>query len=607
MRVGERRRVVEHRSRHRRAVSRRSRPYPEAMPRLRVAAAQLDLVVGDLDGNVDRILDAYEQAEAAGCDLVAFPELAITGYPPEDLLLRPAFVAAGRRGAREGRGAHRPRAPRSSASPRPAATCYNAAAVCAHGRVHGVYRKHLLPNYAVFDEQRYFTPSTDRRPAVRRRRRAGRRLDLRGRLEPDRPDPRAGGGRRRARRQHQRVAVLRGPAPRARDDARDAGRRRVGADRLREPRRRPGRARLRRRVDACSTRAATSSPGRKQFAEDLLVVDLDVRPDVPQAPARSARPGARARRCPRSRSARRTLGRARRSRRGSSRCSRRCTRSTRRSCSAPATTSRKNGFTDVLIGALGRHRLVARRRDRRRRARRRARRRRADAVALLERGQRHRRRGARREPRASARSRSRSSRPTRAFLDMLAPSRSTAPSRAWPRRTSRPASAATILMTISNKFGWMVLTTGNKSEMATGYATLYGDMAGGFAVIKDVPKMLVYALCRDRNERAGRDAHPRAVHREAAERRAAARPEGHRLAARRTTCSTRSSRATSRTTCSIAELEAAGYDPEHRCAGSRGWSTATSTSAARRRRACGCRRRRSARTGGCPITNRWPG
>ena len=58
-----------------------------------------------------------------------------------------------------------------------------------------------------------------------------------------------------------------------------------------------------------------------------------------------------------------------------------------------------------------------------------------------------------------------------------------------------------VLMTISNKFGWMVLTTGNKSEMAMGYATLYGDMAGGFAVLKDVPKTLVYRLCRWRNQR----------------------------------------------------------------------------------------------------------
>jgi NAD+ synthase (glutamine-hydrolysing) len=68
-----------------------------------------------------------------------------------------------------------------------------------------------------------------------------------------------------------------------------------------------------------------------------------------------------------------------------------------------------------------------------------------------------------------------------------------------------------VLMTISNKFGWMVLTTGNKSEMATGYATLYGDMAGGYAVIKDVPKTLVFDLCRDRNARAGRELIPQAV------------------------------------------------------------------------------------------------
>ena len=67
------------------------------------------------------------------------------------------------------------------------------------------------------------------------------------------------------------------------------------------------------------------------------------------------------------------------------------------------------------------------------------------------------------------------------------------------------------LMTISNKFGWMVLTTGNKSEMATGYATLYGDMAGGFAVIKDVEKTLVWALCRDLNARAGRELVPQVV------------------------------------------------------------------------------------------------
>ncbi|MFM8237419.1 MAG: nitrilase-related carbon-nitrogen hydrolase, partial [Actinomycetota bacterium] len=64
------------------------------MSRLRVAAAQIDVVVGDLDGNERRILDAYARAAEAGCDLVVFPELTVTGYPPEDLLLRRAFVDA---------------------------------------------------------------------------------------------------------------------------------------------------------------------------------------------------------------------------------------------------------------------------------------------------------------------------------------------------------------------------------------------------------------------------------------------------------------------------------------------------------------------------------
>ena len=68
-----------------------------------------------------------------------------------------------------------------------------------------------------------------------------------------------------------------------------------------------------------------------------------------------------------------------------------------------------------------------------------------------------------------------------------------------------------ILMALSNKFGWLVLTTGNKSEMATGYSTLYGDMAGGFAVIKDVPKTLVYEVARYRNTWAPRPLIPQAV------------------------------------------------------------------------------------------------
>ena len=129
------------------------------MARLRIAACQLDTVVGDLEGNVDRVLAALEQAEDAGADVAVFPELAVTGYPPEDLLLKPGFVednlqALGKLAARTGRCAavvgfvDRDR------------DLYNAAAVCARGTVQGTYHKRLLPNYAVFDEQRYFSAGT---------------------------------------------------------------------------------------------------------------------------------------------------------------------------------------------------------------------------------------------------------------------------------------------------------------------------------------------------------------------------------------------------------------------------------------------------------------
>ena len=131
---------------------------------LRVALAQLNPTVGDLDGNVAKIVDAYDQAEAAGCDIVAFPELAITGYPPEDLVLKPGFVADNLEALAQARRAHRVAAPRSSASSTPDRDLYNAAAVCANGEVVGTYRKRLLPNYAVFDEARYFTPGDETDP-----------------------------------------------------------------------------------------------------------------------------------------------------------------------------------------------------------------------------------------------------------------------------------------------------------------------------------------------------------------------------------------------------------------------------------------------------------
>ena len=131
------------------------------MPRIRVAACQLNTVVGDLDGNLSRILSALEVAESRGCDLAVFPELAITGYPPEDLLLKPGFVADNQ-AALQKLAARTGRCAAVVGFVDSGRDLFNAAAVCADGTVKGVYRKRLLPNYGVFDEQRYFVPSPDK-------------------------------------------------------------------------------------------------------------------------------------------------------------------------------------------------------------------------------------------------------------------------------------------------------------------------------------------------------------------------------------------------------------------------------------------------------------
>ena len=122
---------------------------------MRLALAQLNAVVGDLAGNRALIVDAIRDARAAGADLVLFPELAVTGYPPEDLLLRPGFVKAARASLEEITAATEgitalvgcPLFDRDLA---------NACAVLGNGALRGVYRKHFLPNYGVFDEHRYF-------------------------------------------------------------------------------------------------------------------------------------------------------------------------------------------------------------------------------------------------------------------------------------------------------------------------------------------------------------------------------------------------------------------------------------------------------------------
>ena len=358
-------------------------------------AGQLNTVVGDLDGNVER--DPRRPARRPrrpAADLAVFPELAITGYPPEDLLLKPGFVADNRAAldkvaARTGRCAAV--VGFVDAEPRPLQ------------RRRGVRRRRgrsASTASACCRTTRCSTSSATSRRAPSRSSciviggRAGRRVDLRGRVEPDRPDRRAGRRRRRAGRQPQRLAVLRGPAGRARADAGHPGRGRVmcpivyvnqvggqdelvfdGASLVFDA---DGElvARAPQFVEEVSSSTSTSSPSiRKRL--------LDPRGWL------------RRRRCCAGRVSRRRRRPTSLARPSSPRCSTATRRSTRRSCSAPATTSRKNGFTDVVIGLSGGidSSLVARHRRRRPRARARARRarcRRATRATALD----HRRRGA---------------------------------------------------------------------------------------------------------------------------------------------------------------------------------------------------------------------
>jgi NAD+ synthase (glutamine-hydrolysing) len=475
------------------------------VPRLRVAAAQINTVVGDLDGNVGRIVAAYDRAEAAGADVVVFPELTVSGYPPEDLLLRPAFVAqAG--DALDKFAARTGRAAAVVGFPQAGRDLHNAAAVCAQGRVHGVYRKQLLPNYAVFDEQRYFTPGS-----------AAEALYVIGGVKvgvsicedawsPDGP-------------------ILAQAA--------------AGAEVIVNLNASPYyAARLLERETMLATRAADASvpivyanlvggqdelvfdgaslvfdeqghlvARAKQFDEDLLIVDLDVRPAFRK---RLLDPRGRARTAmlpevvvtaeqpvegfcsPRVEA---VLGLEHEVYRA-------LVLGTRDYVS-------KNGFTDVLVGLSGGidSSLVA-------------------AVAADAFGPEHvvgvmmpsrySSEGSITDAEALAHNLG-----IRTFHVPIEPAHIAFEQMLEPIFPPREAGVAgenvqsrirgNVLMTLSNKFGWMVLTTGNKSEMATGYATLYGDMAGGFAVLKDVEKTLVFALCRDFNERAGREIIPRAV------------------------------------------------------------------------------------------------
>ncbi len=478
------------------------------MARIRIGLCQLNTLVGDLDGNVAKILAAYDEAEAAGCDLSVFPELALTGYPPEDLVLKPGFVAANRAALDKV----------ASSSGRCAAVVgfvdadrdlYNAAAVCAGGEVVGRYQKRFLPNYAVFDEQRYFASGTAPLTLVEI---AGVRVGVAicedvWSAEGPISEQSAGGAE---------LVVIPNGSPFFR--GRHAERERMVATRAEDAH--------------CWITYVNQIGGQDelifdggsfvvddrgdvvhrmpQLVEQVDVVDLEIRPvfrtrlldprgrdTAPALPVVSVsaavadHPGEE--RTPTIRPLLAEVDEV---------------------YDALVVATRdyvqKNGFTDVVFGLSGGidSSLVA-------------------AIAVDAIGAEHvhavsmpsrySSEGSRTDADALADAlgidlRTIAIEPAfTAFLDMLRPSFEGLPEDLT-EENLQPRIRGTLLMALSNKFrGWLVLTTGNKSELAVGYSTLYGDTAGGFAVIKDVPKLLVYDLCRLRNDRAGREIIPEAV------------------------------------------------------------------------------------------------
>ncbi|HSH59853.1 MAG TPA: NAD+ synthase [Acidimicrobiales bacterium] len=476
------------------------------MTRLRVAACQLNPIVGDLEGNVSRVLAALEEAEAAGADLAVFPELAITGYPPEDLLLKSQFVEDNL-DALEKLASHTGRCAAVVGFVDRGRDLHNAAAVCAHGAVQGRYHKRVLPNYGVFDEQRYFTAGA---PSPSLFLIAGVRCGVsicEDVWSPTGPvaEQAAGGAE---------VVVNLNASPyhagRAQERERMLGTRAADAScALVYVNQVGGQDEL--VFDGASM--VFDGSGRlvaraAQFEEAVMPVDLEVRPtfrqrlldprgrkSAPLLPAHTVTEHAAAeddRRRPDPVELLDPLDEVHQ---------------------ALVVGTRdyaiKNGFVDAVVGLSGGidSSLVA-------------------AVAAEALGPDH-VHGVSMPSRFSSEGSSTDAEALAenlgidyrviaieaahaALTEMLAPSFE-GKAEDITEENLQSRIRGLLLMALSNKHGWLVLATGNKSELAVGYSTLYGDTAGGFALLKDVPKTMVRRLCARVNERAGRGVVPEAV------------------------------------------------------------------------------------------------
>ncbi len=462
------------------------------MTRLRVALGQINATVGDLPGNVERILAAVRGAREAGADVVALPELAVTGYPPEDLVLRPQFVADNRRALDAVVAGSGDIAVVAGFVEEAGGALHNAAAVISDGRLVDIYRKRLLPNYGVFDERRYFEPGRCAPVHVIGGAPVGVSVceDIWRAGGPAAEQARAGAGL---------ILNINGsPYHRGKRAARE----RMLAERARET----GAAVAYVNMvggqdelvfDGGSVVVAPSGEPiarAPQFEEALLLCDLEVPDSAASAdggrvfasgPGPGGPPVA-----PRTAPALCDLAEV---------------------YAALVTGTRdyvrKTGFERAVVGLSGGidSSLVA-----------------AVAADALGPGGVL---GVSMPSRYSSAGSVEDARALAASLGIELVSASIEPAFSALLGTLDPLFAGAgpdvteenlqsrvrgnIVMALSNKLGHLALTTGNKSEYATGYATLYGDMSGGFAVIKDVPKTLVYDLCRHRN--AAGEVIPRSV------------------------------------------------------------------------------------------------
>ncbi len=472
---------------------------------MRLALCQLNATVGDIAANAARIGDGIRAAREAGAEVVLFPELALTGYPPEDLLLKEHFLSDAADALRELAG-DAVDIVAVVGFPERAEDVYNAAAVLAGGTLHAIYRKVYLPNYGVFDEQRYFQAGPSGAVIDIGADRVGLTVceDIWEPGPPASDEALAGAGLI--------VNISASPYHAGKGGERE----RMFAQRARENLACVafcglvgGQDELVFDGHSCVVdHTGTTIARAAQFEEELLVCDVDLeaaravrlrdaghRPAarrsqhevrvLPAAPAATAPSGGRRQLAP--------------------------------ALAEPLEPVEaevyaalrlglrdyvvKNGFEHVVLGLSGGidSALVACLA--------------ADALGAS---------AVSATIMPSPYSSSDTQDDARQLARALGVSVHELPIAAvmdsYERTLREPFVGrdadlteenlqarirGNLLMALSNKFGWLVLTTGNKSEMSVGYTTLYGDLAGGFAVIKDVPKTLVYRLCEWRNSAAG--------------------------------------------------------------------------------------------------------